>query len=90
MGDAAFGFDGGGFGEYQAGAAGGHLAQMHEMPVVREAVVRRVLAHRGNDDAVLQRDAAQGDRRKQQGIGCHLIPLEGTIAGGRELEKLSA
>ena len=35
---------------------------MHEVPVVRQPVLRRVLAHRRHDDAVLQGQAAQAER----------------------------
>ena len=54
--------DVGHFGEHQAGAADGARAVMHEVPVVRQSVLRRVLAHRRHDDAVLQRQAAQAER----------------------------
>ncbi len=78
--DAAFGFDRGGFGENQSGAASGHFAEVDEMPVVGHPLMRRVLAHRGNDDAVLERDAAQGDRRKQNRLRCHRNPFDRPIA----------
>ena len=49
-------------GEHQAGAADGARAVMHEMPVGGHAVLRRVLAHRRDHDAVLERHAAQTER----------------------------
>jgi hypothetical protein len=67
--DAPFGGDGGGFTDDQAGAADGARAVMHEMPVVGEAVGRRVLAHGGYADAVAQRDVAQDERFEEVGHG---------------------
>jgi hypothetical protein len=40
---------------------------MDEMPIVQVAIVRRVLAHRGNPDAVLQDDIFQSELVKQFG-----------------------
>ena len=39
-------------GDHQRGAADRAAAEMHEVPVVRRAVLGRVLAHRRHDDAV--------------------------------------
>ena len=39
---------------HEAGAAERHVAEMHQMPIVRRAVVGIVLAHRRNHDAVGQ------------------------------------
>ena len=51
-GDAAFGGDGGGFQDDQAGATLGAGAEVDEMPIRGEAVLRGVLAHGGDADAV--------------------------------------
>src|SRR5580698_8654075 len=59
--DAAFGGDGGGFGEDEGCAADGAAAEVDEMPVVREAVVAGVFAHGGDDDAVGEGEGADGD-----------------------------
>ena len=48
-----------GFDHHQPSAADGTRAEMHEMPVVGEAVVRRILAHRRDGDAVAQHDILQ-------------------------------
>ena len=40
-------------------AAQGKAAEMNEMPVVGHAVARRVLAHGGNEHAVLEGEIAQ-------------------------------
>ena len=45
-----------------AGAADAAAAEVHEMPVVGEAVGARVLAHRRDDDAVRQRQRAERQR----------------------------
>ena len=50
--DAAFGRDRRGFGHHQPGAADGAAAEMHEVPVIGEPVVARVLAHRRDEDAI--------------------------------------
>ena len=60
--NTAFGHDGGGFSEYQSGAADGHLTEVDEMPIVGQTIMRGVLAHRRDNDAILQSDAAQRDR----------------------------
>ena len=60
---AAF-LDRSGFHEDSAGAALRELAEVHEMPVRHHPVARGILAHRRNDDAVAQLDAAQLDRLK--------------------------
>ena len=60
------------FGVDQAGAAGRAGAVMDQVPVGRQAVLGAVLAHRGDDDAVGQRHAAQAERlehRRPFGVG---------------------
>ena len=71
--DAPFRQHGGRLGEHEAEAAHRELAEMHEVPVVGEAVLRRVLAHRRDDGAVAQRDVAQLERREQAGLECGQI-----------------
>ncbi len=46
----------------QPGATGGELAEVHQVPVVGQAVDRRVLAHRRYPRAVADDDVAQLDR----------------------------
>ena len=60
--DAAFGRDRRGFSEYQAGAADRACAKVDEVPIVREAVGARVLAHRRDENPVGERDAANRQR----------------------------
>ena len=43
----------------------GSAAQVHEVPVVRHAVLARVLAHGRDEDAVMERDGAQREGRKE-------------------------
>ncbi len=52
VGDAAFGNHSGGLRHHDSGAALREFPEMHQVPVVRHAVIRRVLAHRRYDDAV--------------------------------------
>ena len=57
--DARVGRDGGRFGHRQADAADRVLTQMHQVPITRNAIVRAVLSHRGQHDAIGQRDIAE-------------------------------
>ena len=50
---------------HQPGAAEREAAEMHQVPVVRRAVGRIVLAHRRDHDPVGKREPAQRDRGKQ-------------------------
>src|SRR5690242_9981728 len=63
--DAAAALHRGRFHEHDARAALRELAEVHEVPVGDMAVLRRVLAHRRNDDAVLRLNAAQPERSEQ-------------------------
>ena len=65
--DAALGRDGGRLGDDQAGTADGVRAEMDQVPVVDDAVIRRVLAHRRHRDAVLQRDGFERELVEQGG-----------------------
>ena len=60
--DAPLGSHRCGFREHQSGAADGTRPEIDEMPVVGKPVVAGVLAHRRDDDAVGQGDAAADER----------------------------
>ena len=45
-----------------------HLRQMHELPVTRLAGMGRVLAHRGDDDAVLEGEVVEAQGLEQAGV----------------------
>lgn len=64
-GDAGFGADGIGFGDDEGCAADGAAREMDEVPVVSEAVVRGVLAHGGDGDAVGEDEAAKLQRGEE-------------------------
>src|SRR5688500_7137795 len=68
--DAAGWLDGGRLRHHQAGATGREAAEVHEVPVVGEAILTRVLAHWRNGDTVSQRDIPKSKTRKQR---CHYI-----------------
>ena len=80
--DAAFGGDGGGFGEDEGRAADGAAAEVDEMPVVGEAVLAGVFAHGRDDDAVGEGQGADGDGGEEAGgiLGWHVWGLD---VGGR-------
>lgn len=65
MRDAAMPFDMGGFDNHHRGAGMSHHPQMHEMPVIRAAVVSGILAHRRNNDTVGELEVRQAKRREQ-------------------------
>jgi hypothetical protein len=65
--DAPARLDGRGFGEHQARAAYRAAAQMHQVPIVGEAIVARILAHRRDCDAVAESHAADGQGREEIG-----------------------
>ena len=54
--------DAGRLAEDEPGTADGARAQMDEVPVVGRAVLRRVLAHRGDDDAIRKFEGAERQR----------------------------
>jgi hypothetical protein len=58
----------------QPRAAGGEFSRIHQMPVGRKSLHRRILMHRRHHNAVAQRNVPDLQRRKQQGPG-HIIPL---------------
>ena len=57
------------FGENDAGAAHRARSQVLQMPVVGDAVGRRVLAHRRHHDAIARRDRTQRHRLEQMRYG---------------------
>ena len=63
--DPAFRRNGSGFDHHQPSAAYGTGAEMDEMPIVREAIVRRILTHRRDSDAVSQDNIFQTKFLKQ-------------------------
>jgi len=80
-GDAAIGSDGGGFAENQPGTANGTAAQVHQVPVIGQAIDGGVLAHRRHGNAVEQGQLAQGIGFKQQTHGAPLL-----VSGGHWLQ----
>jgi hypothetical protein len=54
--------------ENEPGAADRAAPEVHEVPVVRKPVLARILAHRRDDDAVAQLDAAEAERRKEVNV----------------------
>ena len=66
MGDPTVAFDMGGFNNKQAGAGIGEHAEMSEMPIIGDAVIGAVLAHRRYDDTIRKRQVGKLDRREQR------------------------
>ncbi|MNR07667.1 hypothetical protein D3C85_1237970 [compost metagenome] len=58
--------DAGGLDHHQSGAGQGHAADVLGVPGLGHAVHGRILAHGGDDDAVLQRQRPDGARGEQQ------------------------
>src|SRR5690606_1874283 len=69
MGDAAVGLHRGGLQDQQACAGQGQVAKMDAVPVGDHALVRRVLAHGRDDDAVGQLQGTEVERREQLAHG---------------------
>ena len=65
-GDAAIGGDGGGFNHDEASAALGACAEVDEMPVSGEAVLRGVLAHGRDADAIGENHGAELEGREER------------------------
>ena len=65
VGDAAMPLDMRGLHDYKRRPRMRHHAEMHQMPVVRAAVIGGILAHRGDDDAVRKLETGQATRRKK-------------------------
>ena len=55
-------------GDHRGGPADGAAAKVHEVPVGREPVDARVLAHRGDDHAVAERQRADGERCEEHEV----------------------
>jgi len=95
--NAAFGDDGGSFKDDEASSTLGAAAEMNEMPIGGEAIVGRVLAHRGDADAV-----GKGDRSKLKGrkermahacVGLYVVlglHFNGCAGDGRDAEATRA
>ena len=64
--DPALRQDGAGLGDHEGGTADRPAAEVHEVPLGRQAVVRRVLAHRRDDDAVAERRLAEAQRPEER------------------------
>ena len=75
MGDAAVPLDMGRFEHQQAGAGIRQHAEMGHVPVIGDAVVGAVLAHRRDDDPVRQCEIGKLDRREQSTRHCLLTWL---------------
>src|SRR5688500_12036133 len=75
----------GGFDEHHARAALGELAQVHQVPVGDVAVLRRVLAHRRDDDAVADPDVAQPDLVEQHQFCFLALPASRVTADAEPL-----
>jgi hypothetical protein len=65
IGDAAFGCHARRLDDHEAEAAQREAAEMHQVPVVHDAMPRRILAHGRDDGAVLQDEFAERERRGQ-------------------------
>src|SRR5699024_8556914 len=77
--DAALGDNAGSLGDDQPEASGREGAQVHEVPIGRDAVVgRAVLAHGGDEGAVLEFKTAQGQRLEEIRIR-HGVAFRGTM-----------
>ena len=63
--DAALGHHRGRLGEDQADSSGGEGAEVHQVPLVGEPVDGGVLAHGADPDAVVEGQAAQGERGEE-------------------------
>jgi hypothetical protein len=62
--DASIGCDRGSFGKNQRRAANCARTEMDKMPVRRESIDARILAHRRNDNAIAKCDFANRERRE--------------------------
>ncbi len=80
MGDAAMALHVGRLDDQQAGAGIGEHAEMGDVPVARAAVIGAVLAHRRDDDSIVQLDAGKLDRGEQR--RCHEQMIHGRRSSG--------
>jgi len=76
-GDATFRRDGGGFKGDEGGAALGSRAEVDQVPIGGEAVLRGVLAHGRNADAICELERAEIEGRKER-VGHGWLDVEGT------------
>ena len=90
--DPALGRDGARLGDHEPGAADRAAAEVHEVPLGRQAVRRRVLAHRRDGDAVAERHLAQPQRREE---GAHrpasfsAVTKRGSMSTGTSFSRSS-
>lgn len=61
-------FDRGGLDHDHADTSLRELPIVHEMPVIRQSLMRRVLAHRANNDSIGERGSAECQRREEPGL----------------------
>jgi len=66
MSDAAVAFDMSGFDHEQSGAGIGQHAEMRQVPIIGDAVIGAVLAHRRHHDSVRKHQVGKFDRREQR------------------------
>ena len=66
---------------HQPGAADCAAAEVYQMPVVGDAVLARILAHRRDRDAVPESDAAQRKRREK--VSAHSFSISTPLADSR-------
>jgi hypothetical protein len=79
---AAAPLDLGRFDDDQSCAARSKFSGVHQVPVGRKSLLRRVLMHRRHDDPVAERHVAQRHRLEQQRLGhrCFPTPLRSRCA----------
>jgi hypothetical protein len=79
--NAALGSYRGGLCEYQSSAADCACGKMREMPIIRVALDRRILAHWRNDDAVGEVDVAHAKFTKKMRHGSMVSIEDGRESG---------
>jgi hypothetical protein len=78
MSDAAEALYGGGFHDHETGARQGEAHQVLKVPIRGASVLRRILAHRCDDDAIGKLDGTHGERIKEV--------RHGEFLAGREMK----
>src|SRR5690349_903826 len=72
-GDASLGSYAARLDAHHGGAAHRAAAEVDEVPIVGHAVLARVLAHRRDEDAVVEFDGSQDERREEAGSHREII-----------------
>ena len=90
VGDAALRGHCRGLDEDAGRAAQRQPAQVREVEVLRDAVDRRVGRHGCDDDAVLERDALDGDGREEQRLGHGRVRASVACGGGSGAQQYRA